>query len=416
MTTHPDVEEFLDPHGSITHIFANGGGQENLPNSEHYRSFYKVRGGGNSPSWPSIKTTNNYIHAYFRQRKELLSIDFTRPANGEAYIGTQPHPIINMPFDSSEGSLWPSRSLFFEQNRTKIVNKLFDNMLNQKVNLAQMVAERQQTANLVASTAKKLAASVLALRRGNLKHAITSLTGSTKFGRGIGRSVGGIPEQWLALQYGWKPLLSDVYGSCEELAKRTQAVERPPLFTVSASAVTHMDEFLYETGGDGSWIPSSRWRSAPTAVHGKGSVTMSVTSEFAASLASTGISNPLLLAWEVLPWSFVVDWFLPVGNFLQRLGADAGLFFQRGYISQKLSMSWSAKLDHNFYPFNPFSGWQGFVNGGNHVAESFTFQREALSGLGMPSYPAFKDPFTPTHAANALALLATAFGRGKVVR
>jgi hypothetical protein len=35
---------------------------------------------------------------------------------------------------------------------------------------------------------------------------------------------------------------------------------------------------------------------------------------------SLGLVNPLEIAWEVVPYSFVVDWFLPVGSYIAAWG------------------------------------------------------------------------------------------------
>lgn len=42
-------------------------------------------------------------------------------------------------------------------------------------------------------------------------------------------------------------------------------------------------------------------------------------------LASFGITNPLELAWELIPYSFVIDWAFNVGNVLSGLDALIGV-------------------------------------------------------------------------------------------
>lgn len=36
--------------------------------------------------------------------------------------------------------------------------------------------------------------------------------------------------------------------------------------------------------------------------------------------ASLGLNHPFSIAWERFPWSFVVDWFIPIGTYLSNLG------------------------------------------------------------------------------------------------
>lgn len=59
------------------------------------------------------------------------------------------------------------------------------------------------------------------------------------------------------------------------------------------------------------------------------------------SLVQLGLTNPAEVAWEVVPFSFVIDWFIPVGNFLSSLDSLVGvqdLTVCRGY---KTTSVWS---------------------------------------------------------------------------
>jgi hypothetical protein len=42
-------------------------------------------------------------------------------------------------------------------------------------------------------------------------------------------------------------------------------------------------------------------------------------------LSQLGITNPALLVWELIPYSFVIDWLIPVGDFLSSLDALVGV-------------------------------------------------------------------------------------------
>jgi hypothetical protein len=39
----------------------------------------------------------------------------------------------------------------------------------------------------------------------------------------------------------------------------------------------------------------------------------------------SGLKDPLSVAWELLPYSFVADWFIPIGDFLQARGLSQAL-------------------------------------------------------------------------------------------
>lgn len=58
-----------------------------------------------------------------------------------------------------------------------------------------------------------------------------------------------------------------------------------------------------------------------------------------------GITNPLVVAWELLTLSFVIDWFTGVGNFLAGLQQPCGTTFLSGYETHWLRNDITLKCD-----------------------------------------------------------------------
>jgi hypothetical protein len=120
-----------------------------------------------------------------------------------------------------------------------------------------------------------------------------------------------------------------------------------------------------------------------------------------------GIFNPLLIGWELVPFSFVVDWFIPVGSYLE--GIDALLGYDSFSYSNSLltKVSWEGKglgrkdTGSGFYLDNSYFESKKIVR----------LDREASASVPFPRFPGFKDPRSLEHMANGLSLLATAFGR-----
>lgn len=50
-----------------------------------------------------------------------------------------------------------------------------------------------------------------------------------------------------------------------------------------------------------------------------------------------GLTDPLTVAWELVPLSFVVDWFIHLGSFIASIQKPQGLRFQHGYETQFLN-------------------------------------------------------------------------------
>jgi len=305
------------------------------------------------------------------------------------------------------------------ETKAKALGRLADNVKNLKVNLAQAFAERKQTVGLVASSATRIAQAALALRRGRLGDAANALkvrydpklarevTNSRRLGRNT------LADYWLELQYGWKPLLQDVYGATELLADHIRNDFYHHRAIGKAETRDERKTFWINDG----FYP---FQDYPTGVatcidRGKYTIFYRMDSASRQALASTGLSNPALLAWELLPYSFVVDWFLPVGNYLEQLDAFSGFELAYGIYSHH-KRSWG------YYDLHQdILGPQG---AGTYVrrqlsasSSSGRLTREVLSSFPSAVLPSFKNPISVTHALNALALLTSAFSsNGRRVR
>jgi hypothetical protein len=114
----------------------------------------------------------------------------------------------------------------------------------------------------------------------------------------------------------------------------------------------------------------------------------------------------LNLAWEVLPYSFVVDWFLPIGPYLETLSSWDGLVFLDGFETQFTRKNINGVISASFaYPAG--GNYQTTVQG-DYQAEGIQLNRIKLTTFPAATFPTFKNPFSTGHALNAIALLRTA--------
>jgi hypothetical protein len=303
--------------------------------------------------------------------------------------------------------------------KNKAIGRIAKEVGGMKVNLAQAFAERKQTVSLIGSTAMRVASAARALKHGRLGDAAKSLgiRYDAKLERRVtnarmkGRDT--LANYWLELQYGWKPLLQDIYGSCDLLAKHIR--EDSWHHSVRARAKTEQTlEVLWMN--DGLWPYENYHAGSTRCTHrAQYSIHYRLDSYARAALATTGISNPALLAWELLPYSFVVDWFIPVGNYLEMLDAFSGFERVSGTYSQNKKAEFGFSMSETRLQF---LGVDSYVNR-NGIGDGYygRFQREVLTAFPTPALPTFKNPVSVTHAANAIALLSTAFSReGRRIR
>lgn len=134
-------------------------------------------------------------------------------------------------------------------------------------------------------------------------------------------------NQWLAFQYGWWPLANTLYGSFNAVMhRRTYSLAR--IVGKGYDRQSTQKYFSDQVGyGSRELVQSDRRLRAM------------VTCEFELGntikqrmLGYTSL-NPLVIAWELVPLSFVVDWVYDIGGYLEALEGAAGFgqSFKRGF-------------------------------------------------------------------------------------
>lgn len=275
---------------------------------------------------------------------------------------------------------------------------------DQDVNLGVAWAERSRTAQLIGDTTIRLARSVKELRRGHVRNAMNLLGISSSRREPRGSNW---PRKWLELQYGWKPLASDIFGAAEALSKRNNLSD----WRVTAIGKVQREYDVFNEvpayqGVSGLNVDAHNctaevWQGAFVridAIPGNAAL---------AALSSLGVTNPLEVAWELAPASFIVDWVYPIGDWVRSLDALLGYSTATTSTSVLVRASWLEKGIDGKHPTN-----------GKWVKNSFQGSKQLVrltrtvsSGVPLPVPPSFKDGRSLGHMANGLALLASAFGR-----
>jgi len=271
--------------------------------------------------------------------------------------------------------------------------------LKQKhVDLGVAFAERKATSRMLGDVTHRLARSVREVRRGNFRNAARALGILGDPGKPRGSHW---TNHWLQLQYGVKPLLADVYGSAEALSKRPASDWR----VTTKAHRSDRDTWTYKTPKQGGSYPTGGYDAFSGLAERERGVFVRLDAlpenDLLMSFKSLGLTNPLLVAWETVPFSFVIDWALPLGNWLDSLDALLG-FSQAWYSSTHYSKTlWtdegiSYDWDGNSFIHNDWIGTKTLLQ----------ITRTASSGVPLPAFPRFKDPRSLGHMANGLSLLA----------
>lgn len=396
------------PNGTV--IFTPGSGHYKTDyNSAPFSRLYQTRSwsvtpGFNSKNRPSPLPPNGY---------SFLRI--TSTADGSFLVRNAVPPVgVNQLEDRYtlyENQSAGTQQLTYDTSATlnrciRLANqKVLDNLKDMDFNAAQATAERKQTCDLVASTATKVAKAISKIRKGDIVGAGKALgvvPSRRSVRRAKSKSNGAdlISNAWLELQYGWKPLLSDVYGSVEALAKSQNnrifgvAKGHKTIEEMPTGSINHLSSIPTAVGVD------KTAQSLQAKVSCKVGIVYERSSPAVAQVKSLGITNPALIAWELTPYSFVIDWFLPIGNYLSSLDATLGLTFKSGFQTTFSRVMQDATRSASYV-------YSGKYNSRimRETIETIRIQRSVLGSFPAATLPSFKNPISSSHVASAMALL-----------
>lgn len=284
---------------------------------------------------------------------------FSRVEAESDYLFTHPFTL-----DGSDVALTNERN----QAITECLLKLKED----KVQLGQLLAEAVQSVNMLADAASGLFRFLLAVKRKNIKT--------------LRRSALGLEEarMYLRWKYGWQPLCSDLHSLYEDARSKTKP--RPLVLKATRQISSNY----------ASYKDTSYWINRQQQVKGRNTcqIMAKVKDSFLASANSYGLINPLSLGWELVPYSFVVDWAMPIGNFLEALSAPAGLDFLTGFTGQSLEGTIEAD--------RIYSGASGKLQRTEVSAK--IYRRQKLTTWPLPMVYV-KSPFRTGNVLSALALL-----------
>jgi hypothetical protein len=285
--------------------------------------------------------------------------------------------------------------------------------LDLQSNIAQDLAQFGQTTRMIADTATRLRLAITATRRGQFSTAANALFhGKPKRQNNIPigspSKTKSLANNWLQMQYGWKPLLMDIDGSMRALAN--YMVQSPQVRTVRGSA-TKKTILRGQPTQAGVALSDLGVYEICTSTTVKFGVSYGIDAPLTTFLSQTGFTNPINLVWEILPYSFVVDWFLPIGPYLETLSAWHGTAFVGGFKNSFTRQNITASVYFEKRPDPPNPNNYTRSGRGSFNREWIIHDRAKLLVPPTVSFPTLKNPFSITHAANGLALLRSAFKR-----
>jgi len=260
----------------------------------------------------------------------------------------------------------------------RVLVKALGKIADSKVNIGVALAEAHKTSDLILSTANRLDKAYRAFRKGNFRQVAKQLNLTPKT----------VHKSWLEYKYGWMPLLMDVENSAEFFAQ--QVVGRPTRFSVKASEKVSKEtstDTKYTSYGSPSALDATTSEKCVSTYQYKVKIWCELTNHTASELQQLGLANPALIAWELVPFSFVFDWFLSVGSYLEGLTALTGVNVIRALESHKVD----SEFLHSYPTTSHTSGGYTYYTSG--FSRSFKVRSYVRYPLVVDPTKTFPPPF-----------------------
>ena len=275
----------------------------------------------------------------------------------------------------------------YAASATRALNKLKS---KDQLELGVDALEGRKTLQMIARPTIQVVSALLAAKRGRWNE-VPDILGINR-GLLTGKTEA---DLWLQYQYGWKPLMGSIH-SAANLLKRGFLGGLPIYWVKSTSRDTYDYTFPYDGFND---VHLTGTLGVKTQIY------YAIANATANFVESLGITNPLSIAWELVPFSFVADWFVPIGDCLSALTSTSGLEFRAGFTTE-----FRDTRERITYDSRPEADpHRQLTVGGSWDSESFFLSRRTLSSFPRPQLYANAHPWSSTRVSNAIALIRQLF-------
>lgn len=265
------------------------------------------------------------------------------------------------------------------------------------------LVEFPKTIKMIAEAVRSLRTIRKNIVKGNLGGALAAL--GTRAPKGISASSWlkkSANDRWLELRYGWGPMVYDVQGAMKALNPEREFHVRGTArgkFTNNATKVT---DVIRDNTWYGKW--TIRFEQTET-LEARAYVLYTADLAFQ-SVRDFGLTELPLTAWELVPYSFVVDWFVNVGDWLEAVTPKLGVkILAEGTVLKRTS---AITRTRRSWVQQTVSG-NSYAMGGTFLGSSdsqTTTEYIRTPGFGdLLSYPPVNVKLNVKRAVDAIALL-----------
>lgn len=238
-----------------------------------------------------------------------------------------PIPLMNrIGVDQSTVDFYTSPGGVYYYHRDLAANKAYSRFVSKihgsTANVALTAIDHKKSMEMIVTRGNQLLKALRALKRFDIPALAKALGVKTKrktVGHRIRRShyrpVAGKRQSdlWLEYNFGWKPLVQDIYSACSVLGNSI------PTIRIKEKGKVFFREGPYRVDG------ARPAQSLEGFVSVKMAANIRVSNPNALFFNQMGLVNPFYVLWDAVPFSFVADWFLPIGRYIRSYTDFVGL-------------------------------------------------------------------------------------------
>jgi hypothetical protein len=284
---------------------------------------------------------------YLRRRKSWQKAPFDLPlpyefTECEYYPGRRND--LGSPLHTAESL--PNYQRPSDNTWTQLRNKAYERFrgkLYDKLQLGVDFIELKKSYSMIAGAAMTLVDFTRKVRKLDFVGAARTLNMSSP--PGDVRKTRKWQDNWLEYTYGWKPLVMSISDACE--------IAKQPVKTFVARGGS--PQYLQNGEGTQNFGSTTRfhtWWTATGCMNGGEVVSVDADTFMWSQM---GLNNPLKAAWELVPFSFVLDWVLNVGDILDTIDDFNGMVLKSTYNTAfwRIGEAGNVKLSPGFSSSTP---------------------------------------------------------------
>lgn len=249
---------------------------------------------------------------------------FGKPGTATQHTQYETRQLSNWTF-SADNPVLLAKQYLDGNEELKLINRLKEKVRGSEFNAGIMLAEGNQTAQLIGDSAIRIVRALRLAARGNIIGAAHELSKSARHFAEIRRKVSKrywsthfrrnatdrLSSVWLELRYGWMPALEDIQEGAKSLAHLLN-------FPMRQKARASIRKYTERIPTDSLWGADRAYSVTRKRII----ATLSEPESIPKFLGLTDIAS---VVWEKIPFSFVADWVIPFGSYLEARGFAQGL-------------------------------------------------------------------------------------------